>query len=46
MTEELDHTMYASNSNYEKAVEGHIAKVLNLQDMTSKKNEEKIQKSR
>ena len=27
MPEEIDHTTYASNSNYEKAVAGHIAKV-------------------
>ena len=46
MPEEIDHTVYASNSNYEKAVAGHIAKILNLQDMASKCNEEKIQKSR
>ena len=46
MPEEIDHTVYASKSNYEKAVAGHIAKFLNLQDMASKCNEEKIQKSR
>ena len=45
MPEEIDHTMYASNSNYKKAAAGHIAKVLNLQDMASKNNEEKVQKS-
>ena len=45
MPEEIDHTMYASNSNYKKAVAGHIAKVLYLQDLESKNNEEKIQKS-
>ena len=45
MPEEIDHTVYASNSNYEKAVAGHIAKILNLQDMASKCNEEKIWKS-
>ena len=42
MPEEIDHTTYASNSNYEKEVAGHIAKVLNLQDVASKNNEEKI----
>ena len=35
MPEEIDHTVYASNLNYEKAVAGHIAKFLNLQDMAS-----------
>ena len=45
MPEEIDHTVYASNSNYENAVAGHIAKILNLQDMASKCNEENIQKS-
>ena len=45
MPEEIENTMYASNSNYKKAVAGHIAKVFNLQDMASKNNEEKIQKS-
>ena len=38
--------MYASKSTYEKAVAGHIAKILNFQDMASKCHEEKIQKSR
>ena len=31
MPEEIDHTIYASNLDYEKPVAGHIAKVLNLQ---------------
>ena len=44
MPEEIDHTVYASNSNYEKAVAGHIANFLNLQDVVSKCNEEKILK--
>ena len=46
MPEEIDHNVYASNSNYEKAVAGHIEIFLNLQDMASKCNEEKIKKSR
>ena len=46
MPKEIDHTVYASNSNYEKAVAGHIAKILNLQEMASKCNEEKIWMSR
>ena len=29
MPENIDHTMYVSNSNYEKEVAGHIVKVLN-----------------
>ena len=45
MPDKMDHTVYASNSNYENAVAGHIAKFLNLQDMASKCNEEKIQNS-
>ena len=42
MPEEIDHTAYALNLDYEKAVAGHIANVLNLQDMVSKNNEEKV----
>ena len=36
MPEEIDHIMYASNTDYEKVVAGHIAKIMNLQDMASK----------
>ena len=45
MPEEIDHTMYVLISNFEKAVAGLIANFFNLQDMASKCNEEKIQKS-
>ena len=39
--EEIDHTAYALNTNYEKAVVGHMAKNLNLQEMARKNNERK-----
>ena len=42
MPEEIDHTTFASNSDYEKAVAGHIAKILDLQEMASKNNKRKI----
>ena len=42
MLMEIDHTKYVSNTDFEKAVAGHIAKILNLQDMASKNNEVKF----
>ena len=46
MPEEIEHTLYASNTDDKKAVAGYIAKFLNMQKMASKNNERKIQKSK
>ena len=45
MPEKIDHTIYASSFDYKKAVAGHKEIFLDLQDMASKNNENKIQKS-
>ena len=36
MPEEIAHTTYVSNNNFEKAVTGHIANILILQELAIK----------
>ena len=46
LPEEIEHTTYGSDSNYEKAVERHIGRMLEIQELASQKNSGAIQRSK
>ena len=46
MPEEIDHTMYASNTKYETDQVGNVTKVLELQEAKTKSNLKKIESTK
>ena len=46
LQEEIEHTMYGSDSDYEKAVERHIGQMLKIQELASQRNSGAIQQSK
>ena len=46
LPEKIEHTMYGSDSNYEKAVERHIGQMLKIQELASQRNSGAIQRSK
>ena len=45
LPEEIEHTRYGSNEDYEKAVAGHLEKMLGIQEQALEKNATSIEKS-
>ena len=45
LPEEMEHTRYGSNVDYEKAVSRHIEKMLGIQEQVLEKNAASIEKS-
>ena len=46
LPEEIEHTTYGSDSDYEKAVERHIGRMLEIQELASQRNSGAIQRSK
>ena len=46
LPEEIEHTTYGSDSDYEKAVAGHISKMISLQELAGSRNSRAVQRSK
>ena len=46
LPKEIEHTTYGSDSDYEKAVAGHISKMISLQELAGSRNSRAVQQSK
>ena len=46
LPKEIEHTKHGSDSDYEKAVAGHISKMISLQELAGNRNSRAVQQSK